>query len=558
MAFLAALIAFGSRFASKVLTTALGWASTLLFGRVPASRQILLLGITFGSVIWMVMLAGFIFPDLGAFLLLLIPPQNVIPEQTIRLLMLIGVIVVPGVVGLVTLALTSKDERTPRRALEAFARGYPLTILLAVLLVFLALLAIYRKVNSVIRRRTDAHVPMVVKPGAYEQVADDLDRALTDAGFDLTPETAPATMSMPAKWLAAVAGRTSSSLVPDRMLRLRGENLDILIYPMDILISGKGDDVTRARAAMASRLTTSAAHLTVTAEAQAIEDRLTTLAGGSREEGAPAPTFDDAAAAEFASIDEALATIHIPYDEWEVLYRQRLQVERDLRAGAMAGEAVLGAETPGLGGPSEALATVGRVLREGAAALIGAATDDSTVDALDKLAGPRWRVAAQAADVALVAARAAVSQRDADDAGAGAAAGEPARSVRPTLTTMTTTRRDDDSDAANGTTGDGSRGLAGACRAQIGPLSARCAAAMLARVDEDAHIDLIAESGAAWEAAVKAYVRTWGRPGPDGIVTPEEWRASEAERSARSAYEAARDEYRLHLRGDPHTEPDEA
>ena len=159
-----------------------------------------------------------------------------------------------------------------------------MTILLAVLLVFLALLAIYRKVNSVIRRRTDAHVPMVVKPGAYEQVADDLDRALTDAGFDLTPETAPATMSMPAKWLAAVAGRTSSSLVPDRMLRLRGENLDILIYPMDILISGKGDDVTRARAAMASRLTTSAAHLTVTAEAQAIEDRLTTLAGGSRDE----------------------------------------------------------------------------------------------------------------------------------------------------------------------------------------------------------------------------------------------------------------------------------
>ena len=31
-------------------------------------------------------------------------------------------------------------------------------------------------------------------------------------------------------------------------------------------------------------------------------------------------------------------------------------------------------------------------------------------------------------------------------------------------------------------------------------------------VDEAAHIDRIAEAGAAWEAAVKAYVRTWGRP----------------------------------------------
>jgi hypothetical protein len=117
VAILAALIAFGSRFASKVLTTALGWASTLLFGRVPASRQILLLGITFGSVIWMVMVAGFIVPDLGTFLLLLVPPQDFVPDEVIRLLMLIGVIVVPGVVGIVTLALTAKDERTPRRAL---------------------------------------------------------------------------------------------------------------------------------------------------------------------------------------------------------------------------------------------------------------------------------------------------------------------------------------------------------------------------------------------------------------------------------------------------------
>ena len=74
---------------------------------------------------------------------------------------------------------------------------------------------------------------------------------------------------------------------------------------------------------------------------------------------------------------------------------------------------------------------------------------------------------------------------------------------------------------------------------------------------EDVHIDRIAETGAAWEAAVRSYVRTWGRPAADGVVTPAEWRASEAERSARSAYEAARDEYRLHLLGDPHDEAPE-
>ena len=110
-------------------------------------------------------------------------------------------------------------------------------------------------------------------------------------------------------------------------------------------------------------------------------------------------------------------------------------------------------ETPGVGGPSEALATVGRVLRDGAAAVIGAATDDTTVDALDKLAGPRWRIAAQAADLALVAARAAVGQRDVDEAGARAAVGEPAAFRPPDADDGDESSADDDSADANGTTG---------------------------------------------------------------------------------------------------------
>ena len=36
------------------------------------------------------------------------------------------------------------------------------------------------------------------------------------------------------------------------------------------------------------------------------------------------------------------------------------------------------------------------------------------------------------------------------------------------------------------------------------------------RTNEDVHIDRIAEAGAAWEAAVRSYVRTWARPAVDG------------------------------------------
>jgi len=414
VAFLAALIAYGSKFAGKVLSTTLGWASTLLFGRVPASRQILLLAITFGSVIWMVMLVGLIVPDVGAFLLLLVPPQAVISQEVIRLLMLLGVIVVPAVVGVLTVAISSHADRA--RIIAAIGRGYPLTLLLSVLLVFLAALAIWRKVRSLTRHWSDAHVPMVVDPGAYERVAADLDRALSDAGLELAVEPAPATMSKPAQWLTRIAGRGADSLVPDRMVRLRGDDLDILIYPMDVLVSGTSTAVARARAAIASRLTTSAAHLTVSAEAQALEDRLVALAhapGGAEERPR---RFDNATAAEFTAIDEILATMDIPWEEWEVLYRERLQVERDLRAGAMAGELILGSDAS-VADPSS-VSQLGRIIREGTRVIVDAVTDDSTIEALDRLAGPRWRLAVQAADVAAVAARAAVE-------GATESEGEP-------------------------------------------------------------------------------------------------------------------------------------
>jgi hypothetical protein len=414
MAILAALFAFGSRFAGKILTTALGWASTMLFGRVPAKRQYLLLGITFGSVIWIVLLIGVLLPDVGTFLLVFVPDQDIVPDRTIQQIMLIGALVAPGVIGGITLLLSAPNKRTARDVVAAVVRGYPLTALLAVLLVFLAGLAIGRKAVSLARGWTDAHVPLVVLPGKYDQVAADLDAAVTAAGLDVEPRLAPAYLAMPARWLAAVAGTSAASLVPERMIRLQGRDLDILIYAMDLLVSGKPKVVARARAAMASRLTTSAAHLTVSAEAQAIEDRLATLAGrrDAASDTTPRP-FDDETAAAFEAIDKELASIQISYDEWEVLYRQRLQVERDLRAGAMAGQAVVGATTPGAArtGVAGALDELGRIVRSTAVAAIEVASDERTGLAFDRFAGPQWRWAGRIAAIGALAARSVARSR---------------------------------------------------------------------------------------------------------------------------------------------------
>jgi hypothetical protein len=137
--------------------------------------------------------------------------------------------------------------------------------------------------------------------------------------------------------LASVAGTYFRSLVPDRLQQLTGPGIEVLIHQSDIAISGGKGEVARARAAIASRLTSSAVYRTTSAEAQAIEERLEKLAHD--------PTH---AMAELGWIDEELATIELDADEWEVLYRIRLQVERDLITGRPVGTAPGAA---GEGGP---------------------------------------------------------------------------------------------------------------------------------------------------------------------------------------------------------------
>ena len=91
----------------------------------------------------------------------------------------------------------------------------------------------------------------------------------------------------------------------------------------------------RARAAIADRLGVTAAYLTTGAEAQAVEDRLEALADrlhAARGEGASAevlpPTAHAAAAAELHELERTLATLDVSYEDWEVLRRESLQLER--------------------------------------------------------------------------------------------------------------------------------------------------------------------------------------------------------------------------------------
>ena len=328
MAILGSIFALLGRFAGRLLNSALGWATLLLFGKVEGRKQTFLLVMALGSLAWVITLLGILWPSFASIVLAFVPIPSFVDDTWVRLAMLAMAALIPLLIGVGAVVVTDEKRRPKGGGLiGAVLRGYPFTLVLAVTIVFLAALSVVRKATSLANRWQDAHVPVIVKPGGYDRVVADLETVLDDAGLDTRREAAPGVLSIPPRLLDAVAGKALGELIPDRLMQLKGAGLDILVYPSDIAIQGTKDRVARARAAIAAKLVESPAYLTASAESEEIEDRLTALA-----------KVDEATAmSRLAELDGEIARLPVPFEEWETVYRQRLQVERNILARELRG-----------------------------------------------------------------------------------------------------------------------------------------------------------------------------------------------------------------------------
>ena len=317
MAVIASLFALVGRFVGRVLTTTLGWASIMLFGRIPHNRQVWLAVLTFGSLAWVAAAVGVIVPDVGAMLLTALPLPDWVPEDLVRLAMLGIALLLPAVLGGVTLLLFDSEDRPKGVELvKQVLRGYPLVPALAVTLVVLAVAGTIRKIDSVVHRRQDAHVAIVVRPGRYDALVDTLEETLREGKLVTGRRAGPSVLTTSARLLAKIAGRGIASLVPDRLVELYGPGVALSVYPSDLAMTGAADAVAKARALVTRDIPSRDAWFTTTKEAQKIEDRLAAL-----------ETSDPATRErELPDLDRDLLNLTIDQDTFEVLYRRRLQL----------------------------------------------------------------------------------------------------------------------------------------------------------------------------------------------------------------------------------------
>jgi hypothetical protein len=324
-----ALIAALTRSAGKLLNTAFGWATILLFGRVSQDRQIYVSAVAFGSVIWLVGLTGVAFPAVATFLLSFVTLPKWIEKTWIRLAMLAAVIVIPALIGAVSILMLDKEKRPHGTAgvAKAVLKGYPYTVGLALTLAMMIVFAPILKVRALVRRWTTEHVPVIVRPSDYDAVVDAIHAALADGGLATDRGKAGWMLRAPTRVLTLFARSAVAGLVANRITALRSSELEVVLHPADLVISGREASAAHARAIVAEHVVFTPAYLTWDKEANEVEDRLGAI--WNARDARPSAELR----AELKDVEARLHELEVPYEEWEVLFRELLLLERALREG---------------------------------------------------------------------------------------------------------------------------------------------------------------------------------------------------------------------------------
>lgn len=323
MALLSALFSLIGRQLSTILQAIFGWSITALFGRLPPRKQTALTVALVLSVAWPLLVLGCFLPAAAAWAVALVPLHKWMSDLALRLLWITLAVLVPLGVGAITRWVTPK-EKLHGGLIVTLLGGYVMTIGYFIAFVVTAFTVPIVKVLSMIHRWDDCHVYVQPKEGRYDDALEALVEACRRAGSHVEREDVPTPMALATRVIQKLAKPFLEPLVASNPQRLRGENLELYLYPADLLLRGEPHLLAHVRAAMTRTDLEKVAYLVQTPEAQKIQDEIRIL-WDKREKLA---AMEGGLTVRIRTLSQRLDHAPISFEEWITLEANLRRVVR--------------------------------------------------------------------------------------------------------------------------------------------------------------------------------------------------------------------------------------
>jgi hypothetical protein len=310
---------------SRSTKFALGWATSLYFGEVPGRQGRLLSVVSLMAVAWIIVIVGFAIPILGGAIL---EATGVIEENFDvvwyhYLGLMAAVVGLPPAVAASVVYGNFHEERSVRTWLRLLPRSYSATLMLGLSVLQMVAFTPILLFQRWREKRKFVQVPLAMREGSDdEDLVDAIRTALRSVGIeDVSVTEAHGLKAWPMLTAGYAVRHLLGAVVRGTPMRLAAGDVQIYAYATNIAITGPKDETYRIRAAIERELAFCEAYLTWSDDAQDIEDALM---------AAHESTTDDVDAMRerLDEIQDRMDTASLNGEEWNVLYRLRLQVEQ--------------------------------------------------------------------------------------------------------------------------------------------------------------------------------------------------------------------------------------
>jgi Putative Actinobacterial Holin-X, holin superfamily III len=328
MALIQAIVSLITRTIGKILSALLDWAVVSLFGRVSGKRQLFLWAMMAAAAAWPVLLVGLVAPKAALFVFAFVPMSSSVPPSLVRTVWLGLAALVPVAVG-VTIAAQSPSGRREGIA-KSIVRGFPITLGLALAFLILLFTVPALRIVSLVRGHRDTYVSLVTTPESYQVAATVVEDALRRHGVELTRIEPPWWAALPGRILTTLGQGVFTGYVADQSAYFRAGALEAVLYPNALMLRGPRDVTARAHALVVEAFTGHPDMFqSASPHAQEIERQIQRVWSAYRLN----PQAHENAAPLLSRLDEIASEIArrpLSFDDWQVVYRQVLQLDRAL------------------------------------------------------------------------------------------------------------------------------------------------------------------------------------------------------------------------------------